>query len=155
MGERTNGVSSNGVSNGHSNGAHHEPPEADKLEQRVANIREHMGDVVRELDHRRHDLMDVKGQLKKHAPVVAAVGGGVLLLAGGAIGLSMYRSRQAARTRRVVETKHTYEGILHKVVSAAAGALVGVLVKSLAEKYVKPVVAAGAAPAPALPYDEY
>lgn len=146
MGEGTNGVGTNG---------HRKEvvPDADKLEQRVAMIREDMGDVVRELDHRRHELTDVKGQLKKHAPLVAGIGGGVLLLAGGAIGLSVYRSRRREEVRRTYERREKqYESVLHRILTAAAGAFVGVLVKSLATRLMKPVIEAGQAPtAPSLP----
>jgi len=152
MGEGTNGVT----------GAD-ERVAAEELEQRVALIREHMTDVVSELDYRRHELFDVKGQLKKHAGLVAAIGGGVLLLTGGAIGWSVYKSRKAkaeARKRtlfgpRIVKVSQ-YESIWHKIASAAAGVLATMAAKALAAQLVRPVLEAGAAsaPPPALPdYD--
>ena len=139
MGQGTNGVTKRTA----------DDPE--KLQQRVAMIRDHMGDVVKELDHRRHELTDVKGQLKKHAPLVAGVGGGLLLLTGGAIGLSIYRSKQREKRRVSFEREQAYESVLHKVLSAAAGALVGVLVRSLATRFMKPVLEAGQQPLTPLP----
>ena len=46
-----------------------------QLEQKVGLIREHLTDVVSELDYRRHELMDVKGQLRKHAGLIAGIAG--------------------------------------------------------------------------------
>ena len=144
MGEGANGVSGSS-----------EQATAEELEQRVALIRAHMTDVVSELDYRRHALMDVKGQLKRHAGLVATIGGGVLLLVGAGIGLSIRRAK-----RREQELKRgwlrprlirEHEGLVHKVLSAAAGALAAVLVKSLATRVLRPALSAGEAPPPALP----
>lgn len=148
MGEGTNGVT---VKKNGSNGVHgpkHGKTPA-QLEQKVGIIREHLTDVVSELDHRRHEAMDVRGQLKKHAPLVAGVVGGALLIGGAITGYSIYR----ARTRpKVIEVeKKEYEGILHKILSAAAGAIVGVVAKTLAQKLMAPASAAAVEEPPALP----
>ena len=154
MGQGTNGVSvgTNGVgTHGHRKEV---VPDPDKLEQRVAMIREHMGDVVAELDHRRHELTDVKVQLKKNGPVLAGIGGGVLLLAGGAIGYSVYQSKKRAEIRRAYERsvkQKQYESVFHRVLTAAAGAFFGVLVKSLATRLMKPVIEAPVTSPPPLP----
>src|SRR5205085_2545846 len=63
MGERTNGVT--------------DDPE--RLQQDVEAIRGRLTDVVSELDHRRHAVLE----LKTHVPAYAAAAGGVLLLVGG------------------------------------------------------------------------
>ena len=85
MGEGTNGLTAYGD----------EKLAPEELEQRVALIREHMTDVVSELDYRRHELMDVKLQLQRHGGLAAAIGGGLLLVAGAGLGYSVYRSRRA------------------------------------------------------------
>lgn len=140
MGEGTNGVT-----------VRQTPPDPDKLEQRVAMIREHLGDVVKELDHRRHELTDVKLQLEKHAPLVAGIGAGVVALIGAGIGYSVYQSKKREKLKVKLEREQQYESILHKVISTAAGALVGVAVKALANRFMKPAIEAGRQPLPALP----
>ncbi len=144
MGEGTNGVT-----------AADEQLAAEELEQRVALIREHMTDVVSELDYRRHELFDVKGQLRKHAGLMAAIGGGVLLLAGGAVAYSVYRSRKAKEEQRrrffAPKMVKQYESLWHKALSAAAGALATLAVKAVASELMKPALEAGNAPPPALP----
>lgn len=136
MGEGENGVSE----------PYRDPNEdksAEQLEQKVELIREHLTDVVSELDYRRHEMMDVPGQLKKHAGLVAAIAGGATLLAGGAVGLAIYRSRRAAGKKVTVVKVKQYEGMFHRVLTAAAGAMVGVLVKTLAQKLMEPVLEGG------------
>lgn len=132
------------------NGVKAEPPKTKRLEQRVAMIRGDLGNVVRELEARRHALTDVKGQLQRHAPVAALVGSGVLLLAGGALGLSVYRARKRRALVQRAKQQLAYESILHRALTAAAGAVFGVLAKSLATRFVKPVIEAGGQP-PSLP----
>jgi hypothetical protein len=144
MGEATNGVS-----------APNEQVSAEELEQRVALIRAHMTDVVSELDYRRHELLDVRVQLKKHGGLLAAVGGGVLLLVGATVGVSLWRARKRRaelergwpRPRVVRE----HETVVHKLISAAAGALATVAVKAVATRLLRPALPAGEAPPPALP----
>jgi hypothetical protein len=131
MGERTSRV---------------DQPEA--LENEIDRIRANLSEVVSELDYRRHELLDVKGQLQKHAGLVAAVGGGVLVLAGGVVGLSIWRARQAktasARMKRMrtawynVSQEHVVrqESIGHKVLAGVLATLAAGLVKSAFQKWV-------------------
>ncbi|MBL8949746.1 MAG: hypothetical protein JNK82_03155 [Myxococcaceae bacterium] len=112
---------------------------AEELERRVALIRENMTEVVHELDYRRSELHDVQEKLKKRT-VVAAVGGGVLVAASAALGFSVYRSRtrrpRSETARALIAPQLVrvtrYESLLHKFVSAAAGALVTMAVKAVA-----------------------
>ena len=95
MGERANGV-----------GTAARPPgarsldareEARRLEGEISALREDLGGLVAELDRRRHELMDVKLQLRRHARGAAVTGLG---LAGGIALLVMLRVRRARARRR-------------------------------------------------------
>ena len=59
---------------------------ASALEHEVETIRMHIGDLVDELDHRRHELFNLRGQVRRHPiglTVVAALLAGVI--AGGIV----------------------------------------------------------------------
>ena len=150
MGERANGVSDRSAGNKKS---------AEHLEQQVGLIREHLTDVVSELDYRRHELMDFKGQLKKRAPLLAMIGAGALAAIGAGVAVSMWRKRTQPRNklkrlkqaRFVTIEGNPYESIWHRIATAAAGALAAVAVKSLAETLVAPAIEAGKAPEPLPP----
>lgn len=66
MGERTNGLADPAT-----------------LELQLESIRGNLTGIVRELDHRRHDLTDWKGQLAKHKKEIGFAAGGLALLLGG------------------------------------------------------------------------
>jgi hypothetical protein len=120
-----------------------EKPE--ELEREVEGIRENITDIVGELDRRRHDLLDWRLQLRKHAAVLAAVTAGwVLALAiTTAFRASRHRrqNRPLAKARRLVaalsrlvahpeRVAQPLPGIGRKVLGAAASASVSVLTKA-------------------------
>jgi hypothetical protein len=85
MGERANGVNQ-------------EPPRkaAREMEGEISRIRERLDVSLAELDRRRHELTDVKLQVRRHPAVVAIAGVVVLGLAGG-VAYSIYAARKRNR----------------------------------------------------------
>jgi hypothetical protein len=97
MGERANGVNQ-------------EPPRkvAREIEGEISHIREQLDVSLAELDRRRHELTDVKLQVRRHPALVVVAGVVVLGLVGG-VAYSIYAARQrnrpvskARRLRRAV-----------------------------------------------------
>jgi hypothetical protein len=154
MGEGTNGLMQrhNGVDGSSDVADPNDGKSVQQLEQKVGLIREHLTDVVSELDYRRHELMDVKGQLRKHAGLIAGIAGGAVLIAGGIIGFSVYRSRTRPPPRYVrVDKVQQPESVGHRIATVAAGAIVGVLAKGLAMRFLKPAIEGREEDLPALP----
>jgi hypothetical protein len=76
----------------------------------IAEIRDELGGLVAELDRRRHDLLDVRLQLRRHGPAVAAVVISFIGAAAGVVWLGVWRARKrqtlmsrAARVGRAVK----------------------------------------------------
>jgi len=64
------------------------------IEQEIVSLRDDVGRLVGELDRRRHEAFDLRLQLRRHARLIALLGGAVVLLAGG------LRLRTVLRRRR-------------------------------------------------------
>jgi hypothetical protein len=65
------------------------------LESEIGRLRDDLDAMVGELDRRRHEAFDVRLQLRRHAGVVAAVGGvAVVLVVGGIAVWTASRRRQ-------------------------------------------------------------
>jgi hypothetical protein len=115
-----------------------------RLEHEVELIREHLSEVVSELDYRRHELMDFRAQLQKHKGAIAAVICGVVLVTGGAIAVGAWRARRArtvaARLERLKlafrnasrDNLVRQESIGHKVAAAVLATLASTVIKQLA-----------------------
>jgi hypothetical protein len=69
-----------------------EPREADprQLEHEIEDVRTQLGTLISELDRRRHEVTDVKLQVRRH-PVAAAVVAAAGLLATAGVVISVYR----------------------------------------------------------------
>lgn len=67
---------------------------AKALEGDIQEIRGRLGGMVSELDHRRHDLLDVKKQLGRHAVPLTLAGVALVGLAAGGVALTVRRHRQ-------------------------------------------------------------
>ena len=89
MGERTTGLILPA--------AHAASPQ--ELERDVDVLRGGLTAIVRELDHRRHDLMNWRLQAKRHRGVVVAVGAGLLVL-GSLVVWRLLRPRRSVFGRR-------------------------------------------------------
>lgn len=73
---------------------------AEAVEADIARSRERLGALLDELNRRRHDLFDVRLQLRRHALSFALAAGAVVALAAAVIGTAVRRRR---RRRRLVE----------------------------------------------------
>ncbi len=56
------------------------PSEPRAIEQEIASVRSELGDLVDELDRRRHEVVDLPLQAERHPAVVALAGATALLL---------------------------------------------------------------------------
>jgi hypothetical protein len=77
---------------------------ARELESEITEIRSRLDRSLAELDRRRHELTDVKLQLRRHPMVAVAAGVTVLALAGGvayAIWAARQRNKPVSKARRL------------------------------------------------------
>jgi hypothetical protein len=138
---------------------------AERLGTEIAVVRDELDSLVAELDRRRHNALDLRRQLERHAFGVALTTLALLATATGTVSFGIWRQRrwvrlpaQAGRLRHAIArmTEHPERvaaepTMAGKIVTAAASAAVAALVKKLLERAVqrlleeKPDVA-GAAP---------
>jgi hypothetical protein len=140
-------------------GEEHPPSDetAKALQEDIEKIRGKLGGMVSELDHRRHDLFDVKKQLRRHAVPLALAGLALLGLAVGGAALAARRRRQRdavgarlERLRRALarmvdkpERVTSAPSVPWKLATAGAAAIVSVVAKRLAERAVRGAQAGG------------
>lgn len=79
--------------NGESGGPAQEQRPPREIERDIEHLRTRLDRSLAELDRRRHELMDVRLQMRRHPLVFAGAGAVVVLLLGG-VGYSIYRSRK-------------------------------------------------------------
>ena len=141
MGERASGLG-NGGETGDQPG---ESPRAASrhLEGEIAILREELGGMVVEIDRRRHELTDVRLQVRRHAVGVTVTAVALIAAAAGAVWLgTQRRARQPgllgrmARLRQVVghvidrpERVAAEPSVMGKILTAAATAAVATLAK--------------------------
>jgi hypothetical protein len=70
-----------------------EPRPPREIERDIEHLRTRLDRSLAELDRRRHELTDIKLQMRKH-PAVFIGAGAVVVLALGGVGLAIYRSRK-------------------------------------------------------------
>jgi hypothetical protein len=127
------------------------PPPAEKaaeLEKEIEGIRGKLDGMVGELDRRRHDLFDVRAQLRRHAVPLVAVAVALLGIAGGGIALGIARRRKRARVgarltrlqeavRRMMakpDQVAATPGVGQKIAGAGGAAAASIAVKALARR---------------------
>ena len=125
--------------------------EVDALEREVDRIRSNIGELIRELNHRRHEALDLRLQLRQHAGRVLLVGAVVVATIAGGIALILARLRRRRSVRvRVSQlrgalrrlSKHPEllaehgPSVSRKVAAAGGGAIASVLGKRLAKRLV-------------------
>ena len=127
---------------------------ARQLEGDIAALREDLGVLVAELDRRRHELVDVKLQLKRHAGGAALFGVALVATAAGFVWLGMWRAQRrehvmsrAGRLREAVarmvdrpERVAAEPTVAAKILTAAATAAVATLVKKGLERLARVVL---------------
>ena len=121
---------------------------AEALQRDIERIRDDLANTVGELDRRRHELFDVRGQLRRHPVPIVLVGAALLALAAGGIALAMSRrhrrQRLPARLERLREALQrmvakpnrvaTNPGVGRRIVAAAGGAAASLAAKKLVAK---------------------
>jgi hypothetical protein len=123
------------------------------LQKDIEKIRDNIGGLVTELDHRRHELFDIGSQLKRHA-VPLAIGGAMLVgLTAGGLLLARHRARvrQSAPGRAVRIGNALARMVKHperqsppppsvglKILAAAGAAAASFLVRRLLQRLVVP-----------------
>jgi len=134
------------VNQGRANG---EPRKAAReLETEITEIRSRLDRSLAELDRRRHELTDVRLQVKRHPMAAVAAGAVVLALAGGvayAVWASRQRNKPISKVRRL---KHALSRMIdephkmakseptvpEKILAAAGTAAATILVKKVMER---------------------
>jgi hypothetical protein len=143
------------VNNHHSKagGATEDPAhEADRLQHDIEAIRGNLGGLIGELDHRRHEVLDLRLQLRRHAIPVAIGAAALLGLIGGGIALHVVRKRRRealpSRLRRLRQAvarmidapDRVAKGDPHmalKIATSAGTAGASIVGRRLAERLVK------------------
>ena len=70
-----------------------------RIEEELSSIREEIGDLLRELDRRRRELLDVRLQLRRHPVAIPVAGVAVAAILGWAVA-RLLRSGQHKQRRR-------------------------------------------------------
>ena len=72
------------------------PPERPprEIEIEIEHLRARLDRSLAELDRRRHELTDIRLQVRKHPVVLIGTGTAMLLLIGGGVALAIWRSRK-------------------------------------------------------------
>jgi hypothetical protein len=141
MGEGTNRVSV-----GRTNG---EPRKvARELESEITEVRSRLDRGLAELDRRRHELTDVRLQVRRHPMIAVAAGATVVVLIGG-VAYAIYASRQrqkplpkAARLRDAVsrmvdnpkKVARSEPTVAEKILAAVGTVAATMLTKKLLER---------------------
>ena len=123
------------------------PPEdrAKALQHDVEEIRDDLTDLVNELDRRRHQFFDVRGQVSRHALALTLAGVGLVgLVAGGWALAARHRRRRESLASRVVRLRRALARMidkpgrvasspsaLEKIGVAGASAIISALAKRL------------------------
>lgn len=141
MGEGTNRLSA-----GRTNG---EPRKMTReIESEITEVRSRLDRGLSELDRRRHELTDVRLQVRRHPMIAVAAGATVLVLIGG-VAYAIYASHQRqkplskagrfrdALSRAVDNPKKlakSQPGVPEKILAAAGTAAATILTKKLLER---------------------
>jgi hypothetical protein len=132
MGEGADRVSANGKA---------EVPEV--IEGRIGLLRHELGDLVAELDRRRHEATDIRLQIKRHPLIAGAAAVTVAAAVGGIIAFAVWNARRrerpverARRARRAMQRlmddpDHMARepSVTEKILAAAGTAAASLLIK--------------------------
>jgi transposase-like protein len=123
----------------------------DELEHQVAETRENVTDVVRELDRRWHALADWRHQLRQHSDLVAI--GAVIAVGGTGLWMGVNAWRERKRRKPLARVEALRDALLRmmehpeavvrsrsslgrKFVTAAGSTVASLLIKELVRRYV-------------------
>jgi hypothetical protein len=119
-----------------------------QLDGEIAALREELAGLVAELDRRRHELLDIKLQARRHALGMAVTSVALLATASGFVWLGAWRSRhrrtkvaRIGRLREAIsrmidrpERVAAEPGMPARILTAAANAAVATAVKKILER---------------------
>ena len=74
------------------------------IESQIVHLRGELGEIVGELDRRRHEAFDLRLQVRRHAGVVVAVGTVAVVLAVG--GLALWSASRRRQERLLVRMQN-------------------------------------------------
>lgn len=149
MGEGTVGM--NGTSPDAKASAMSPRQTAQQLETEIEALRDELEPLVAEVDRRRHELLDVKLQLRRHAWQIALAGAGVIAVTASLVWLGVRRAprrpsllSRASRLREGVarmidrpERVAADRTLAGKMLTAAATAALSATAKKAVERLVK------------------
>ena len=128
-----------------------EGDEVDALERDVDRIRNNIGELIRELNYRRHEAFDLKLQFQRHAARVILAGAAMFAVVAGAIALAVARRRRrrsigarvtpaagsaAPHLRPPRAARRRQPSVSRKMAAAGGSAIASVLGKRLAKRLV-------------------
>lgn len=131
------------------------PQHVSRVSGEIELLRSEIGNIVGELDRRRHELFDLRLQAKRHPVALAIAAAGAALVVGGLIALA-FRSRREARTpsRRAREVSRALsrlvdhpdrvaaeESVRNKILAAAGIAAGTAVARRLVDRLMAPVPA--------------
>ena len=119
-----------------------------QLDGEIASLREELAGLVAELDRRRHELLDVKLQARRHALGMALTSVALLATASGFVWLGTWHSRRrrttlsrVGRLREAIsrmidrpERVAAEPGVPARILTAAANAAVATAIKKMLER---------------------
>jgi hypothetical protein len=118
------------------------------IEGRIGLLRQELGDLVAELDRRRHEATDIRLQVKRHPMIAGAAAVTVAAAIGGIVAFAVWNARRrerpiekARRARRAMQRlmddpEHLARepSIMEKVLAAAGTAAASLLVKRVLDR---------------------
>jgi len=156
MGERTTGLEDVEVTTTNGAGGDADAPRATvrQLEAQITALREELGELVAELDRRRHEALDVKLQVRRHAREITLTGVALVGAAAGFVSFNVWRSRRRQRfgaregrfqqaMSRMIERPERVAAeptVTMKIITAAANAAAATLIKKVLERVVQQVM---------------
>lgn len=152
LGERTRALDASVTATNGAGGDADSPRETVRLlEGQITALREELGELVAELDRRRHEALDVKLQVRRHARGITLTSVALVGAAAGFVWLNVWLSRRRQRFgARVGRFQHAVSRMIERpervaaeptvtmrIIAAAANAAAATLIKKVLERVVQ------------------
>jgi hypothetical protein len=85
-----------------------------KIEEKVEQLRDHLGGIAGELDRRRHEAFDLKLQLRRHGTAIGLTAVAMLAVVGGSIAVGAWTH---ARRQRLMSKAHRLRAALARAIA--------------------------------------
>jgi hypothetical protein len=122
-----------------------------QLEGQITMVRDELGELVAELDRRRHEALDVKLQVRRHAPEITLTSVALIGAAAGLVWLNVWRGRRRQRLSaragrlqqamsRMIERPERVAAeptVAMKIFAAAASTAAPTLIRKVLERVVQ------------------